>query len=90
MAEIRKELANLREQWESEKLGVGDPEDGGKGTKVVLSGPGFSYAVVLGESAQGRFRYARVDGEAESSVIDRNPEVPDEPQGGSNSRRSTP
>lgn len=64
-----------------EKLGVGDPEDGGNGTKVVLSAPGFSYAVILGETAQRNFRYARVGGDAASGVIDRNPDVPDDPAG---------
>jgi len=57
-------------------LGVGDPQDGGRGTMVVISGPEFSYAVILGDSAQHEYRYARIPGEAGSYLIDRSPDVP--------------
>lgn len=60
-----------------ERLAVDDPEDGGSGTKVEVSGEGFSYSVILGDRAQGDFRYARIPGEAASHLIDRNPDVPE-------------
>lgn len=60
-----------------EKLGVDDPEQGGSGTKVSVQGDGFSYSVILGESAQGDHRYARIpDGEF-SYLIDEDPDVPE-------------
>ena len=59
------------------RLGVNDPEDGGSGDLVAIDGAGFLYSVILGQSAQGEFRYARVPGEARSFLIDRNPPVPE-------------
>ncbi len=59
-----------------EKLGVDDPENGGTGTRIVLEGEGISYAVILGESAQGNHRYARLADEPTSYLVDRNPVVP--------------
>jgi hypothetical protein len=58
------------------KLSVGDPEDGGTGTKVSLTGSDFSYDVILGNTAQGKNRYARVAGEATSYLVNQNPELP--------------
>jgi hypothetical protein len=61
-----------------EKLGVGDPDDGGNGTRVTVVGDDFAYSVILGEATQGKHRYARIpDGEA-SYLIDRKPQVPEE------------
>ena len=60
-----------------DRLGLNDPEDGGKGTKVVLSAPNVSYSVILGNTAQRDSRYARVSDEATSYLIDRNPDLPD-------------
>jgi hypothetical protein len=60
-----------------DRLGVDDPTEGGSGTKLTVGGDGFSYAVILGDTAQRSFRYARIDGEAQSVLIDRNPDVPD-------------
>jgi hypothetical protein len=60
-----------------EKLGVDDPENGGSGARVTIEGEDFSYSVILGESAPGKHRYARIpDGDA-SFLIDRNPQVPE-------------
>jgi len=59
-----------------ENLGVGDPDDGGKGTKIIVEGEDFSYTVIFGESAQGNYRYARLAGEATSYLIDQNPTIP--------------
>jgi hypothetical protein len=60
-----------------EKLGVDDPEDGGSGTKVAVEGEEFSYSVILGESAQGDYRYARLADEQTSQLIDKNPSIAD-------------
>lgn len=59
-----------------DRLGVDDPDSGGSGTKLTLSGDDFAYSVILGNSAQGDFRYARQSGEGQSVLIDRNPDVP--------------
>ncbi len=58
------------------KLGVDDPEDGGSGSKILLSGPDFSYSIILGNPAQGDYRYARVVNEPASVLIDQNPSLP--------------
>jgi hypothetical protein len=58
------------------KLGLDDPADGGDGTKVTVSGDGFSETVILGKSAQRDFRYALVSGQATSYLIDKNPDIP--------------
>ncbi len=59
-----------------DKLGVDDPDEGGSGTKIDLSGPDFTYTVILGNSAQGDYRYARVANEPRSYLIDQDPTVP--------------
>ena len=60
-----------------ERLAVDDPEDGGSGTKIEIAGEGFSYSVILGNTAQRNFRYARLPDQATSHLIDRNPDVPE-------------
>jgi hypothetical protein len=64
-----------------DRLGVGDPDDGGTGTKVTLDGPGFTHAVIIGDAARGEYRYARIPGEAASYLVDRNPDLPADPGG---------
>jgi len=59
-----------------EKLEVGDPEDGGSGTRVSIDGDGFSYSVVVGKQVQGDRRYVRVAGSEVSYLIDQNPNIP--------------
>lgn len=59
-----------------DKLGVDDPEQGGSGVKLVITGDNAAWSVILGKSAQADYRYARVAGSATSYLIDRNPEVP--------------
>ncbi|UCD68125.1 MAG: DUF4340 domain-containing protein [Betaproteobacteria bacterium] len=58
------------------KLGVGDPADGGKGIKVTVEGEDFSYAVILGNKAQGSYRYARNAQDATSYLVDQNFDMP--------------
>lgn len=58
-------------------LGVQDPQEGGEGTLVSLNAGGEEpVSVILGESAQGDYRYARLPAEATSWLIDRDPDVP--------------
>jgi len=59
------------------KLGVDDPEEDGSGTKITVEGEGFAYTIILGESAQGNHRYARLADEETSYLVDQNPGVPD-------------
>lgn len=61
-----------------QKLGVDDPEEDGSGTKVVIEGEDFSYAVILGESVQRGHRYARTLDDDASYLINTNPDVPEE------------
>jgi hypothetical protein len=73
--------ANILEQKTSdperyERLGVDDPESGGKGTRVTVSGPDFEYAVILGNRTQGKYRYARDAAVAPSYLVDRDPTLP--------------
>lgn len=59
------------------RLGVDDPGDGGNGARVTVSGPDFTFSVILGDTAQREFRYARVADQATSYLIDQNPSIPD-------------
>jgi len=60
-----------------EKLGVADPAEGGSGVLVEVTGTGFSFSVILGEAAQGNYRYARIPDQATSYLVDQNPSIPD-------------
>ena len=58
-------------------LGVRDIDvDGSAGTQLSLSGSDDSFAVILGNSAAGNERYARVVGEAGSVLLDKSLELP--------------
>lgn len=58
-------------------LGVNDPTDNdSKSVEITIRGGGLENVLVLGKTAQGNYRYARVDGTAQSVLIDRNPDVP--------------
>lgn len=62
-----------------EALGVRDPDvEGASGTRLTASGGGESFAVIIGNTAQGSNRYVRVAGEATSLLIDTNPVLPDD------------
>ena len=65
-----------------ERLGVADPrEDGGSGVLVSASGDDAAVSVILGDTAQGEFRYARLPEEDQSWLIDQNPDLPDDSTG---------
>lgn len=74
-ARILEEKTSNPEQYE--RLRVNDPEDNGKGSKIILTAPNAAYEVILGDTAQGSYRYARLAGQATSYLIDQNPELPD-------------
>lgn len=59
-----------------EKLGLDDPQSGGAGSKLTVSGPDFAYAVIFGNKTQGKYRYARDAAAAGSYLIDQDPELP--------------
>jgi hypothetical protein len=73
-AEILEEKTSNPEHYE--KLAVDDPQTGGKGTKVVVKGKEFAYAVILGNTAQGRNRYARIAEEEPSYLVNQSAELP--------------
>lgn len=75
-AEIVEEKTSNPDNYD--RLGVKDPQDGGAGTEVNISGGGSSYTVILGDEAQGEFRYARVSGEEKSYLVNKSPELPQE------------
>ncbi len=58
------------------RLAVDDPESDGSGTKLSLAGEGFSYEVILGNSAGGNLRYARIPEDVTSYLVDRELDVP--------------
>lgn len=74
-ASILEEKTADPEQYE--KLELGDPESGGSGSKVTVSGPDFAYTVIFGKQAQGKYRYARNAAAAGSYLVDQDPELPD-------------
>ena len=59
-----------------DRLGLVAPDEGGSGTRVVLAGDGFSHEVVLGDTAQGDYRYARRAAEDQTYLVDRDPDAP--------------
>lgn len=62
-----------------ERLGLVAPGDDGSGLLVTVSGDDFTSNVILGETAQGDYRYARNPEQPASYLIDRNPEAPASP-----------
>jgi len=64
------------------RLGVADPrEDGGSGVLVSARGDDAAVSVILGDTAQREFRYARLPDEEQSWLIDQNPDLPDDSTG---------
>ncbi len=61
-----------------EQLGLRDPDiEGSKGTRLELTGADFAYKLVVGNAAQGGFRYVRTGDDPQSWLIDKNPVIPD-------------
>ena len=65
-----------------DRLGVADPrEGGGNGVLVSARGDDAAVSVILGDTAQREFRYARLPDEEQSWLIDQNPDLPDDSTG---------
>lgn len=61
-----------------DQLGLRDPEiEGSKGTRIELHGASREYDLVIGNTAQVGFRYARIAGDPQSWLIDQYPDIPD-------------
>ncbi|HET6631018.1 MAG TPA: DUF4340 domain-containing protein [Woeseiaceae bacterium] len=80
IAEARKVEQKTSNSEYYDRLGVQPPdEEGSTGILVETAGPGAAaFALILGDSVQREYRYARVPDEAQSWLIDRNPDVPDD------------
>jgi hypothetical protein len=59
-----------------ERLGVQDPSESGGGVLVSATGDNAAIALILGDTAQGEFRYARIPDQAPSWLINQNPTLP--------------
>ena len=58
-------------------LGVDNPTgELSKGTLVTAAAGGQSFSLIFGNVSQGTYRYARIGGEAQSWLVDQNPEIP--------------
>ncbi len=62
-------------------LGVQDPGVGSESIGVTISGGETTYSLIVGNQNQTSYRYVRVQGEATSLLIDRNPELPEDSSG---------
>lgn len=60
---------------------AGPGQKEGAGKLVTARAPEVAFSVILGDSAQGDYRYARLPDEAQSWLIDRNPALPDDATG---------
>lgn len=55
------------------RIGVDDPREGGSGTLVRLTAGTYEEDVIVGNPAQGDYRYVRIAGAAPSYLVDRDP-----------------
>ena len=63
-------------------IGVNDPsDDGSESVEVVITGDEFEHTVLLGITAQSSYRFARLSGQAQSVLIDQDPDIPDDAAG---------
>src|SRR5690606_25150986 len=82
IADARKIEQKTADQELYERLGVADPrEDGGNGVLVAAKGDDAAVSVILGDTAQREFRYARLPDEEQSWLIDQNPDLPGDSTG---------
>lgn len=62
------------------ELGLRDPAvEGSKGILLELQGAASEYRLIIGNAAQGGYRYARIADDPQSWLIDRNPRMPESP-----------
>ena len=58
-------------------IGVNDPAgEASEAVRIMINGDGFEYSIILGATAQTSYRYARVDGDAQSILINQSPDIP--------------
>ncbi len=83
IAEARKVEQKTSNSEYYDRLGVLPPdEEGSSGILVETAGPGAAaVSLILGEAVQREYRYARIPDEAQSWLIDRNPDIPDDAGG---------
>jgi hypothetical protein len=82
IAEARKIEQKTSNSEYYDRLGLLPPdEEDSTGILVETAGEGAAVALILGDSVQGEYRYARIADEAQSWLIDRNPNLPDDPAG---------
>ncbi len=62
-------------------LGVQDPGEGSESVGVTIAGGDINYSLIVGNQNQTSYRYVRIEGEATSLLIDRNPEIPEDAAG---------
>ncbi len=63
-----------------DRLGLRAP-DNGDGVEIRITGDGVDHALILGNVAQGNYRYVRFSGNDQTWLIDQNPELPDDAGG---------
>lgn len=82
IAEARKVEQKTSNSEYYDRLGLLPPEEeDGTGILVETAGEGAAVALILGDAVQHEYRYARIADEAQSWLIDRNPEIPDDAAG---------
>ena len=64
-------------------LGVEEPVDAkdqatrSRATQFTIKGANFEHDVIIGKATQGNYRFARLAGEAQSVLINKNPDIPE-------------
>jgi hypothetical protein len=76
MADARKLERKTSNPERLSQLGLDGPESG-SGTKLEIAGEGFSYALIVGNTAQSKNRYVRMADDNQAWLIDKNPQLPD-------------
>lgn len=65
-----------------ERLGIRDPAaEDSDGVLLELQGTSSDYRLIVGNTAQGGYRYVRIAGDPQGWLIDKNPAIPDSPGG---------
>lgn len=83
VAEARKIEQKTSNSEYYDRLGLLPPGEGeGTGTLVEGAGEGETeFSLILGKAVQREYRYARLPDDAQSWLIDRNPDIPDDAAG---------
>ena len=76
LADAKKLEAKTSDPGLYERLGVEDSGADSQATEIRIAGPDSETALIVGNLAQRKYRYARIPGESRSWLIDQNPIVP--------------